>query len=241
MDIKSLTRNADVVHAALAETPDGQLIALKPCKVYIPSRFTERKLAVVSDEIRILALFAIVVDDKYYAVSSAPALMEIKPSSMTLTTIEGDEYYEFSFEKGACLCPSIDLLRDNTLPYFIYDEIIAKGHVPWYLSYTDLGKLMTDTAYHCDFVASASNAPIEMIAASITRDPKDYTRYYRHVIDSIAEETKKPPAFIAFRNIIYGATNTTAKLMGSYLDDGVLSALVNPSEKTEGVETLLRK
>jgi hypothetical protein len=57
----------------------------------------------------------------------------------------------------------------------------------------------------------------------------------------MAEQFTKPPTFIPFRSPIYGATNTTAKLIGAYFDDSINSALVNPSEKVEGVESLLRR
>ena len=241
MDITTMERNAAAVHATLVETKAGELITTKGCKIYTPARYAGRKLAVIADEIRVVAVFAIVVEDKYYAVSSAPSLMQLTPSSMSLVDIEGEEYYEFSFDKGACVTPSVDLLQDDTIPYFLYDELIAKGHVPWYLGYLDLARLITDSKYYTGVSFAASNVPMEMIVASITRDRKERRLYYRHQINSLADEVKNPPAFIAFRNIIYGATNTTAKLMGSFLDDGVLSAVVNPSEQTEGVETLLRR
>lgn len=241
MDVSKLVRNAEKVHAAISETKNGTLIAVKECKIYVPTRYAERKLAVIAYETRIVGIFGIVVEDKYYATSLANAIMQITPTSTSIVTIDEEEYYEFTFEKGAQITPNIELVKGDTFVYYIYDEIVAKGHIPWYFSYEDLGKLFTSAKYHGGITLAANNVPLEMIAAAITRQMKDRTEYFRHQIKTIDEQFKLKPAFIAFRSVIWGATNTTAKLMGSYFDDGLMSALVNPSEKAEGVESLLRR
>lgn len=241
MDIRKLIRKPEVIHASLAETKNDTLIAVRECKIYIPTRFAEYRLAVISNEIRIVGIFAIVVDDLYYGVSNANAIMQITPTSTTVVDVEGDEYYEFRFERGSQITPNINLVQDNSFVYRIYDEIVAKGHVPWFISYEDMGKLFETAVYHGNMRLGPNNVPLEMIAASISRSAKDRTLFYRHTIKSVADQLKSPPAFIALRNVMLGATNTTARLMGAYFDEGLLSALVNPSESTEGVETLLRQ
>lgn len=237
MDIKSLKRDGNAVKTALKQI-DQSLVAAKDCKIYIPLRFSERKLAVISNEIRIVGIYAIVVGDTY-GVSSACAMMQITPSSTSIVNIQGDEYYEFSFVKGAVITPNCNLVKEDTLVYSIYDEIIAKGHVPWFLSYIDLGKLFATASYHGGLSLGPNNIPLEILAASIARSSEDRTVYYRHVVDDLygLDTSVKIP----FRNVIYGATNTTARLMGAYFQDGMTSALVNPSETTEGVETTLRR
>ena len=80
----------------------------------------------------------------------------------------------------------------------------------------------------------------QMFAAAITRDSANRAKYYRHTLSDLPSEDR-PPTFIPLRSVTYGATNTTAKLMGSYWNDGLTSALVNPSEKTERIEQLLRR
>jgi hypothetical protein len=241
MDIKNLVRDASKVHASLHETKNGQLVAAKACKIYIPTRFEDCRLANIASDIRVVGIFMISVEDKYYGVSLANAMMSLTPTTTSIVTVAEEDYYEFTFEKGSVVCPNMDLVKDDKLVYSIYDEIIAKGHVPWYFSYEDLGKLFATAKYHGGINLGSTNAPLEMIAAAISRDMKDRTKYYRHSIKTLANQYDTPPAFIAFRNVIHGATNTTAKLMGAYFDDGLMSALVNPSTKTEGIEDLLRR
>lgn len=240
MDISGLIRDASKVHASLLETADGALITKTGCKIYIPKRYEDRHLAVIANDIRIVAVYFIVVDDLYYGVSCANAMMQITPSSQSIVEIDGDEYWEFTFDKGAVITPNLELVKEDTLVYYLCEEIIAKGHIPWFFNYVDLGKLFTSARYHGNLALSPNNVALEMLVSAITRQSGDRTKYLRHAPDPYVEEQKHKPVFIGLRNVLLGATNTTAKLMGNYFDDGLLSSLVNPSEKVEGVETLLR-
>lgn len=237
MDPKQLKRNAKAIHDILLETDAGQLITKKPCKIYIPARFAERKLAVIANEIRIVGIFAIVDSNNNYGVSCANAMMQFTPTSTHVVKINGEDNYEFSFEAGSIISPNINLVKKDTLTYNIYDEIIAKGNVPWFFNDVDLCKLFSTSIHHAGVALGPNNIAIELIAASITRRKGDLPKYYRH---SLKEGVKFEPAYIPLRSIIYGPTNTTAKLMGSYFEEGMLSSLVNPSQKPESIETLLR-
>lgn len=240
MDIRSLKRDAAKVNANWVQTRDDRVVAKKECKIYIPSRFAERGLATIGAETSILGLCAIVIEDKYYGVCNVNAMMRVTPSSTNMVMVDEVQHYEFTFDAGATVIANTNLVKQDILLYEIYSEIIAKGHIPWYLSYEDLGKLFTTAKKHAGVNLVANNTILEMVVAAISRNPKDRTKYYRHVISSMDEQYTKPPEFIAFRSPMFGATNTTAKLIGAYFEPSMNSALVNPSEKTEGVERLLR-
>ena len=135
----------------------------------------------------------------------------------------------------------MELVKQATLVYKIFDEFIARGRTPWYLDYNDLAKLFMSADRHAGVNLSTSHAILEMFAAAICRDSADKTKYYRHTVSSQDEIHTRPPVVIALRNITHGATNTTAKLLGSYWNEGLTSALVNPSMKVEAIEELLRR
>lgn len=238
MNVSDLVRDSAKVHAALIQSKTGALVATKALKIYVPSRFLERELLTITNEIRTVAIFAIVVDDKYYGVSTVNASIQLTPSWTNVTEVDGEECYEFGFDKGATVTPNINLVKDDALVYKIYDEVIAKGNIPWFVGYLDLGKLFMTAKSHGGIHLAANNIPLEMMAASISRQSSDRTKYYRHALGEGAKDIK--PVFIPFRSVMYGATNTTAKLMGAYFDEGLTSALVNPSTKKEGIEQLLR-
>lgn len=240
MDISKLKRDAAMVHAALHETPDGKLVAKKSLKIIIPQRYSEGKLAIISDTIKIPAIFAMVVDDKFYATSIACAMMQITPSVTTVIKHEDDSFLVFEFEPGSIVTPNVNLVKSDAYVYYIYDEIVAKGKVPWYIDYVDYGHLFLTSEYHGNIRLGDSNAPLEIIASSTSRSPKDRTEYFRHYIQKPEQMYTERPNFVALRSILDGPTDTVSKLMGSYWDLGMTSALVNPGTESHGVEKLLK-
>lgn len=238
MGFLNMRRDPQAVHAALAEK-DGALIAKQALRIYVPKRFESKRLVLVGSEVSTIGIFAIVVGD-VYGVSKALAQMQLTPSSIAVVDMDGDDCFEFSFDKGAVICPNVNLIREDSLAFKVYDEIIAGGHIPSFLNMEDMAKLFDTSEYHAGIRLAPTNAPLEMIAAAISRDRQNMAVYWRQTAKSMADQKTNPPKFIAFRNVIWGATNTTARLMGSYFEDGMMSALVNPSEKSEPIETLLR-
>lgn len=241
MDPTKLTRDASKVHAALKKLDDGSVVALKSVKILMPSRFLEQQLAHIGNEVNICGLFAIVVDDKYYGVSSAMAMMRIEPTYTNDVKCGEDDFTEFTFEAGSTVISSVDLVQSDSFIYLIYSEIIAKGNIPWFMNYRDLGDIFDSAPHHAGVSVGANFAIIEMIASAITRAEKDRTKFYRHLIKESQDLTVQKPAFIPLRSVTYGASNTTAKLIGAYWEEGLTSALVNPTDSVEPIEGLLRR
>lgn len=241
MNITKLIRNADKIHEVLTELSDGSVVTSKECKIYIPTRFAERGLAEIGVENNIVGIYAIVVDNQFYGVSLINSMLKINPSSTLKVKIYGVEYFEFTFNPGSTVIKTNVLIKVDTLVYRIYDEIISKGRVPWYLDYNDLGKIFDTAKSHAGANIGQNNEVTEMIVSMISRDKNDKTKYYRTtVVDSEYVKTN-PPAFIPLRSVIYAATNTTNKLAGSYFSTSIVSALVSPAERTERIESLLRQ
>lgn len=241
MDGSRWKRDPSKVHQSLTESKDGSVVTSRKCCIYIPKRFVEKQLAVIAAEIYIVGIFAIVVDDAYYGVSTANAMMRIQPTTISTVKFDEESYLEFAFEPGSVVIANTQLIKTDTLVYKIFDEIIAKGRVPWYIGYEDLAKLFSSAGHFAGVDLTGSHAILEMFAAAIARDATDRSKYYRHTVSKQDDAIKRPPVIIPLRSVTYGATNTTAKLLGSYWSDGLTSALVNPSEKVEHIEELLRR
>lgn len=241
MDISKLIRNADKVHAALKEMPNGNLVAVKECKIYIPLRFTECGLAFVGVETLIVGIYAIVVDNVFYAVSNICALLNITPTSTVTVTIDDEEYYEFTFEAGSIITPNVNLVKTDTLAYRIYDEILSKAKVPWYMNYNDLGSIFDTALHHAGANVGKNQEVTELIVSMLARNKKDRHVYYRSTIKTQADLENTKPVFTPLRSVQYAATNTTNKLAGSYFGVGVNSALVTPASRVEHIESLLTK
>ena len=240
MIISELKRNPDKIKESLREI-DGSLIALRTLKIYIPCRFAERNLAIIGLDTRIVGIYCIVDEDMNYAVSTVNAFILIEPTSTIKIVINGNEYYEFTFDKGSVVMPTLELMKEDKIVYSIYDEIIAKGHVPWYLTYMDLGRIFDTAQKHAGANVGDNHEVIELLVSMISRDNNDRHKYYRQTVQTMDDLVSNPPAFIPLRSVIYNATNTTNKLAGSYLSTGLVSALVSPSLRQERIESLLSK
>lgn len=237
MDLKSLTRDASKVHAHLKELDDGSVVTTKGCKIYIPARWRDKELAVLGNETYILGIFMITVGDSHYAVNIVNAMMRIEPSSINTVLIDQSEYLEFVFEPGEVVFPTTELVRSDKLLYYIFDEIVAKGKIPVYLNYLDLGRLFDSAEKHAGVRLASTPTVLHMVLSMIARDPADPNRYFRQVTNG---KDFEKVVFIPLRSSTHGANNTTARLMGSHFSDNLTSALVNPSEREENIEHILR-
>lgn len=240
MDVTKLIRDPSKVHAALKDVEDGSTIAVKPVKIYVPKRFLDKRLAVIGQEYRILAFYAMVVDDKYWAYSDAIGFLEIEPSNVNDVIIDEDTYLEFEFEVGDRVFKTTDMLVDDTMCYRVYDEFIAQGHTPWYMGAEEDAGIMDTASYHADANLQTNRAIFEMITSSRARDKNDRAKYYRHTVKSTTDFTTRPPELIQLRDVTYGASSTVAKMVGPYFKDTIASAVVTPSTRVEGIEQHLR-
>lgn len=238
MAIPNLIRDADYVLSRLSEESDGSVVTTVPCSVQIPESFAAKNLAVIGSEVFIFGFFPIIMGDRY-AVNKTIAMMRICPSSTQKVIVNDTPYIEFQFEAGDKLIYTTALVVTDTLTYYMYDEFIAKGNIPWYMDYFDIAN-MFDTAMEHAGVDLGGRSIIELIISTIARDPDDMTRLYRHILSRPEDLRTKPPITVPFRSVIWNTSDTTSKLNGAFYDHGINSALVNQSESVEMLEELLR-
>ena len=240
MDVSSLVRNADKTHAALKKLDDNSVIAMKQCAIYIPERYVENGLATIGSETYILGIFAFAAEG-CFGVSSVCASMRITPSVINDVTVGDEPCIEFLFNPGDTVFADLALVMQDTMLYRVYAEFIAKGNVPWFMNYDDILSIFAAAEEHNGVKLGANDAMLEMIISTMCRNPDDRSIYYRHFVKNRDQVIRNPPDYIAFRSVTYGATNTTAKLIGAYFNDGLDSALAFPSKRNEKIEDLLRK
>lgn len=241
MDPKALIRDAARVKACLAKLPDGRVVTNARLTIHTPTRFAERDLAYVGVENHILGIYAILLEDKYFGVSLINAMIPIDPSETNRIKIHDVEYFEFVFEPGSTVFKTLDLVKTDTLTYKIYDEILSGGRIPWYVGYEELGKLFDTAQFHAGANIGTNQEVTQLIASLVARDPDDRTKYFRTSVKSLADLQKVQPVYVPLMSVAYSATNTTNKLGGSYFSSGVVSALNDPSDRTERIEDILRR
>lgn len=240
MNIAGLRRDAPAVLKALVETPDGRVVTTKPCQIYIPARYVDYGMAKIGVDNHVLGIYALVVGD-VYSVCKVDAMMSIDPSQTNKIKIEGEEYYEFVFNAGSTVISNVNLVKTDTLVYLIFDEFFQKGNIPWFLNYEDLGRLFDTARKHAGANVGNEREVIQLVASLVARDPSDRTRNYRNLVKTNEDVKNIHPAFVPLMSVRYAATNTLTKLGGSYFSKGVVSALIDPADRPERIETILRK
>jgi hypothetical protein len=241
MDPRNLVRDPGRVKGALIETPDGKLIARDSLKIYVPTRFAERGLAEVGIETFIYGVYAITVEDSYYGVSLVNAMIRIQPTSMMKVLAGEDEYFEFEFEKGAVIAPSLNLVKNDALVYRIFNEMLAGAHVPWYIGYNEMACLLDSAKYHAGANVGRNHDITELLVSVISRNAGDRHEFYRTAVKSQHDLLANPPVFIPLRSIEFAATSALNKIAGSYFSRGVVSALISPSTRVERLNDILAR
>lgn len=235
----ALIRDASKVQPFLEEVGE-KVITKKACKIQVPARFADIDLAQVGIDTYVYAIYALIMEDGYYAVSNVNTMIKIEPAKTTLTKINGVPYYDFHFNAGSTLITTTNAVRRNLLIYNVINELEFKGKVPWFMDYDDIGKLFDTATSHADSRVNANLTAIEILAASLGRQKDDRLKYYRTMVESREWMKNNPPAFVGLENVHYGVTNTMNKLAGAHFDHGVVSALVNPTTEVQHIEQLLR-
>jgi len=239
MDIKTAVRNPERVRKALVKKGD-MIIAKETCKIMIPSTFIQKGLAEFGLDTYVLAIYAMIVEDKYYAVSIVPAMMQIDPSQVVRTMVDGTEYTVCVFEPGDTVIVNTNLVRNDKIIYPIFNEVFSRGRVPWQLSYEDMGNFFQHAGKFAGAQVGTNHEVMEVFVSILARSSQDKTVNYRHVVQSYGDLVSNPPEYIPLRNVNFAATNTISKLAGSYFSEGVISALVSPTTRLERLDRQLR-
>ena len=241
LQISELKRNPDIL-TDIVQLIGKTLVAKNKCFIILPFRWLQTGLLEIGSTSYCATIFPIVNEKGEYAVSNVCTKMEITPSSIEFIRHEGKDHYVFSFDKGDVISPDINLVKDDTYSYSIYDEIIQKAKAPWFLNYKDVGLVMATSKSHSGVTLSGTNAIFELITATLSRN-QDMTKQYREVVNSLelTELNKHERQGVALNSVVYATSNKMNKLMGGYIEDGLTSALTEEESPISGVEQLLRK
>lgn len=237
--MKAKVRNAEKVLSTLIDLPGKPVIAKSRITIQIPARFREIGLARIGAQTYVFGLFVMILDTGEYALCNVNAYIELGPWTFEKTIIDDEEYYDLIFEPGSILFKTKDLVCRPALVYRAIDEFVFKGKVPWYVGYEDMGKLFDTAKKFTKTRADIIPSVMEFIAAYIARDKNDRSKFLREKAKTPADYLKNL-AWVPMRSVYWSAPGTVNKLSGAYFQDGIVSAIVNPSERVEKVESILR-
>lgn len=231
-------RNPEKVLSCLKTLPDKSLVTSKKLTIEFPTRFTEIGLGEVSSNSFAFGLFAMSLETGEYALINVNTLIELGKASLSKRTVNGVEYLNFTYEPGDRVFKTIETIARPSLIFTAIEEFVFKGKVPWYVEYEDMGRLFDTAKKYSKSKADIIPPVAEFIAAYIGRDRKDTSKYIRETAKN--EKDFRNIKWVPMRSVYYSSPGTVNKLAGAYFNDGIVSALVNPSERVDHVEKILR-
>lgn len=230
--MSELVRDRTLLKRLLKPVGEG-LCTTEDCVIRIPYNYLKYKLAEISDKTLILAVAVVICGNKY-GVLNGCCKIQITPAYTKQVVVDKVEYLEFGFNAGDILSPTNLFVKDSDLISSMYKYFNTMGRIPWFLEQDDHGRLYTHHREYGGLNISINNIPFETVTSMIYRDADDKFIQYRHT-----DQTKKP-ATVPFSSVLFNATSTTSKILGSNLGDGFLSAIANPSDVATDIEAIMR-
>lgn len=228
------------VSAALRENKDGSVTVLKPLVLQVPFRYQEKKFLDISDRVRVLGAYALIVDDKYFAVDSATAMFETSPTKIQEVSVDDEPFFELVYEKGDLLLVSNDVLIDKELVYPISTEFYSNGRLPWFYNPTELLAIYPNLEEFNGVNLATDMAAYGILLSMMLRDPNDINRPFRVGIKSKQDLQNKRPVIVGMNKVDLIVNGTLAKLSGPYLNANITGALNVESTELSEMEEMLR-
>lgn len=236
-----LTRDPKYILGLLEETKDDRIIVKKPLDVIYPENYLTKKLAKLDQDLTVLGIVALVdPQTNKYAVLSIPGMITIPITEMKQFTYQDDVYRVLSLDAYDTLVLNTNIVKDETLDYYMYNYFVELARIPWYLSYLDILNIYSKDSYYIGQNLIDIPQVLEMLLANIARDPKNDKFMYRDKLKSMDDIKTNPPSWVPLRNVSLGSVDTYSKLMGSYFEEGLTSALADKSKKMTRIEKVLR-
>lgn len=237
MDVSSLVRNSDRINKAYTVLEDGSMVANRRLEVHIPKRFVENGMAEITETVWTAAVLGLVIPGECYAPLIAMLDVTLIPSSMREVGIDGVGYLVMEFEEGDTLIQNLDVIEDPNKPYQYSMEFNVYAKLPWYVLERDLTGMMDYAQSECGAKVGSSPQVYRVVTGMQFRDPDNLNNAYRH---SKAMLEGRPPVIVGLNNSSMLIDGTIPKLMGGYLRDNTVAAIVNPDDKVTDLEKVIK-
>ena len=154
--------------------------------------------------------------------------------------VDNMRYKVFTYQKGDVYMDNINLVRNKVLGFAIFNELIFKAKVPFYLTYPYVTTFMDSSEHTANANKGVDEAVLELICAEVARDPNDLSVHYRETIRSKADLVEKRPQYVSLRFVPLNVNSTTSLLGGPYFQSGLTGALVHDRKENELMEDIFR-
>jgi hypothetical protein len=209
-------------------------------RIQCPEYFRGKKLYRVDtkgDGVLVIGSYAIIHKDTY-AITQAPVMTHLLPDDIQEVSIDDTDYIEMIFHKGTTWLKNKTIIQDKLMVIEILTQYLSHGRIPWYVDYEGCAELFYEAKHLGGLDISQRPELIEMLAALTCRDPNDAQRLFRE--QQLAKGDRKLFTAVPVSNVHFGSFTTESRLIGSYQDAGVSTALVVDSKKMTPTGRLLQ-
>lgn len=234
------TKNVSKVLGALRKNKDGSVTVLKPLTLHVPQKFQTKKFIDISDRVKVLASYALVLENKYFAMDSATTMFETNPSMINNIIVDDEPYFELVYEPNDLLVVKDDVLIDKELVYPVSTEFFSNGRLPWYFESEEIIAIYPNLEQFNGVDLRSNMTVYSILLSMMQRNPKDINLPFRTAITTKDSIGKLNPIHVGMNKVDLIVTGTLAKLGGPYLNPSITAALNVESTELSETEWLLR-
>ena len=202
--------------------------------IRIPEHYTMLGYLVIAEVVHVLGIFPMNVDGVDCGLQ-IPGVIDVDPSDIRTETINDKKYTILELHKGDRIMCTSSVIKDGKLHYAMWKEFISGGKIPEYLDYDATACLFDDCKKITGKGIDVNHAVIEIVYAHIYRDRDDLTKLYR------LTPMTKPPVNIKLNQPAYATNSTHARIIGSYAEQGMNSALIHQNAENVEIEDVFRQ
>lgn len=222
---------------ALTELDDGSVIANRKLEIYLPKKFVDNGMAVITDKVQSAAVFGLVIPGECYAPLIALMDLTLLPLNIRESNVLGVQYFVLEFEEGDTVIENVDVIQDPNKPHSFTQEFYDYARIPWYMGEKEVMGLFDNAVAECGGKVGSTRQVPRVLTSIMFRDPDNPNQAYRY---SKAMEEGRPPLIMGLNNGAMLIDGTFAKITGGYLRDNTLAAAVNPDTKVTDNERIMR-
>ena len=230
-DKKEFKYNPNIVKKSIKEVGDS-LVAVDDIRVIFPVRYVNKKLAYITNVVKVLTIFAVVDKDNNYGTVLGTSFITLTPGNISEIEIDGVINKVLTFEKDRVFAPTILLVASFNYLFPLFEEFFLNGKIPWFLLYKQVSNVYLGSPLGRNPLAT------EILTAIIARNKHDKRMFIRQMLED--NSTVIDTDYIGLSNIYYSFDNTNSKINGSRYDEGVTSAVINKETKTTKIADILR-
>lgn len=203
-------------------------------EIFIPKRYESYGNLSVGENVTTLGIFSMTINGTIKASFTLPTMVVIEPMFTETVTIDDVQYLKVILSKNKKFMKYTEVVKDSKIAYMLFKEFISLGRLPEFVKYFDAPKIFDNSRKYTGVKFDANKVLFEIIFSHLFRDEKSIMTPYR------LTPMKKDPVLIPLFEIQHAAISTAGRIIGSYLDAGITSSIVNINENNSRVEDILR-